>query len=415
MPAISIRLVFVGAAVLLASVWHSGPPSASAQETLVISGVLANGTAGAPFVPEDVPITLRMLDGAVALEPLRVNPLPDGLFLFPGMEAVEGRVYFLSVEYQGAVYSATPDATEIREPVVLTVYEATADAEVVSATRHTVIVTGADAGDRVVEVLEQVEVVNTSDFTLVPNLSEPGNMGFLRFALPPGSFNLDVRSNLVGGQVLEVDRGFALTMPVPPSRSQPHQMEFIYRLNYEGDSLDLGRSLPFGATTFRMVVPTSVGIAAAPDLTDLGASTVGGREFQFLEGANLERATRLTLRLDGLPQPSLWSRIGSNMGSWYLAAGVPTLMGLVLSAGLALGLLRRRSSRGGTTEDLAAERQRLLDEAVRLESRQQEGKVSQRRYAVERDRLKRALMEIDLEMQMKAMAPSEDLPPPSER
>ncbi len=415
-PTRSIRLALLGiAAVLSAAAWGLGPesPLARAQETTGITGVLGNGTPGAAFAPEQAPVTLRMLEGVLTLEPQTVTPQPDGSFSFPGVEAAEERVYFLSVEYQGAVYSATLGPTELSEPVALTVYEATASTDVLTVGSYTIIVTGADVSQRLVGVLEQVDVINVSAVTLVPDLTAPGAMGFMRFGLPTGSYNLDVRSNLVGGQVLEVDRGFATTTPVPPSHGQPHQMEFIYRVPYEGTTVDLDRSLPFGAGTFRVVVPTSVGNATSPELADLGSATVGGREFHFLEGVNLAPGTRLELRLDGLPQPSLLSRAGRLAGRWYLAAGIPSAMGVVLMAALAYALLRRRAAGRNAARDRGAERQRLLHEAAGLEARYGEGKLSPRRYRAEREQLKRAVMELDLEAQMEELTQPVDRPAPS--
>ena len=415
LPTRSLRVALLGiAAVLSAAGWGLGleSPVARAQEVAGITGVLTNGTPGAAFAPEQAPVTLRMLEGVVTLEPQTVSPQPDGSFSFPGVEAVEGRVYFLSVEYQGAVYSATPDPTELSEPVALTVYEATTSTEVLTIGSYTIIVTGADVSQRLVEVLEQADVINESNVILVPDLTAPGAMGFMRFALPAGSFNLDVRSNLVGGQVLEVDRGFAITTPVPPSHGQPHQMEFIYRVPYEGTTVDLDRSLPFGAGTLRVLVPTSVGNAISPGLADLGNTTIGGREFHFLEGVGIAPDTRLELRLDGLPQPSLWSRVGRHAGRWYLVAGVPSGMGAALMAVLAYALLRRWAARRSPARDRGVERQRLLDEAAGIQVRYGEGKLSPRRYRAERDQLKHAVMELDLEAQMEELTRPVDRPSP---
>ena len=398
----------------LALGWWLAAPAASAQETVTLSGTLINGTPDAPFTPQEVPVTLRVLEGAVTLEPQTVLPDPDGRFALPGVPVAEGRLYFVSVEYQGAVYSETLEPGELGEPVTLTVYEATSSTEALAITSSTLFVTGADAQERVVEVLERVSVANRGNATLVADLTEPGAMGFLRFGLPPGSFNLDVRSDLVGGQVLEVDRGFAITTPVPPTSGEPQHLEFIYWVPYEGSTADLSRSLPFGADSFRLLLPTDVGSAESPALTDLGTATVEGRDYQLLEGFELARGTRLELELRGLPQPSLWSRVGGGAARWYLAAGVPFLVGAVLLGLLARGVWRRRYSWEEATDmDPAARREAMLREMVALEERLTQGRVSHRQYSIHRERLKRAMLALDLERSLEEMAPPSEIPPPA--
>ena len=397
----------------LALGWWLVAPASSAQETVTLNGTLINGTPDASFTPQEVAVSLRMLEGVVTLEPQTVFPGPDGRFALLGVPVAEGRLYFISVEYQGAVYSETLEPDELEEPLTLTVYEATNSTEALAITSSTLFVTGADAQERVVEVLERVSVANRGSTTLVPDLTEPGAMGFLRFGLPPGSFNLDVRADVVGGQVLEVDRGFAITTPIPPTFGEPQHLEFIYWVPYERSTVDLSRSLPFGADSFRLLLPADVGSAESPALTNLGTATVEGRDYQLLEGFELARGTRLELVLRGLPQPSLWSRIGGGAARWYLAAGVPFLVGAVLLGLLARGLRRRRYPWEEAADmDPSARREAMLREMAALEERLSHGRVSHRRYAIDRERLKRALLALDLERSLEEMAPPSDSPPP---
>jgi hypothetical protein len=372
-------------------------PSASlAQEGVAVAGILENGSPVDSFDPTQVTVTLRVLEGTVVVDQQAVRPNAEGLFLFDGVQPTGIRTYFISVEYQGAIYSETRQLADLDQPVTLTVYEATLDPTVLATVSHTIIVTGADATEGVVEILERVSIANRSGSTLVPDLSS-GMLGFLRFALPAESFNLDVRSDLVGGQILQVDRGFALTTPVPPTTDALYHVEFVYRVPYEGEALDISRTLRFGAETIRVVVPVNVALGISSTLANLGIAPFEGQDIQLLEAFDMPPDTPLDLQLDGLPKPPLLARFGRNVSNWYLAAGVPALMGIALLVAVVIGVRRRSTATSFAAQlDPAVRRERLLQELADLESRSAEGTVSQRRYASQRQELKGALVELDV-------------------
>lgn len=372
------------------------PATSMAQEGIAVAGILENGSPVDSFDPTEVTVTLRVLEGTVVVDQRAVRPNAEGLFIFDGVQPASVRTYFVSVEYQGAIYSETRQLADIEQSVVLTVYEATLDPSVLTTVSHTIIVTGADATEGVVEILERVSIANRSGSTLVPDLTS-GMLGFLRFALPAESFNLDVRSDLVGGQILQVDRGFALTTPIPPTTNALYHVEFVYRVPYEGQTLDVSRTLRFGAETIRVVVPVSVALGDSSTLDNLGIAPFEGQDIQLLEAFNVQPDTPLDLQLDGLPKPPFLARFGRNAGNWYLIAGVPAIVGLTLFIAVIIGMRRRSAATSLAAHlDPAAQREHLLQELAGLESRFLEGAVSQRQYASQRQELKGALVELDV-------------------
>jgi hypothetical protein len=385
------RLLALALALLLLSA--PGITPTAAQQTVSIGGTLRNGTADAGFDPTTVPITLRILEGVVEMELRTTIPRADGLFEFEEVPFNAGRIYFLTAEYQGVVYSDTLGSSEGITPAELTVFEASTDFNVLTVTSHTLIITGADSTLGIAEILERISFVNLTDRTLVPDLSAPGMPDFLRFALPPDSHNLDVRSDLVGGEVLEVDRGFAVTTPVPPSDTNGHQMEFIYRAPYEGSTLDLGRTLRFGADTLRVVVAAEVATALSSQLADLGTTTVEGRKLQLLEGAGFTQGELLELQLVGLPEPTFLDRFRNDASDWYTDFGVPGFLTISLGGVLVITLIRRRSSGppGGEME-----RRGLVDKIVSLDASHRTGSTSKKRYAAHRQALKDQLLWLDV-------------------
>jgi len=362
-----------------------------------VAGILENGSPVDSFDPTQVTVTLRVLEGTVVVDQRAVQPNAEGLFIFGGVQPASVRTYFISVEYQGAIYSETRQLVDIDQPVVLIVYEATQDPTVLTTVSHTIIVTGVDATEGIVEILERASIANRSGSTLVPDLAS-GMLGFLRFALPAEAFNLDVRSDLVGGQILQVDRGFALTTPIPPSTDTPYHVEFVYRVPYEGQTLDISRTLRFGAETIRVVVPVSVALGSSSGLDNLGIAPFEGQEIQLLEAFDISPGTPLDLQLDGLPKPPFLARFVRNLSDWYLVVGVPAVVGLTLLIAVIIGM--RRRSTVASQLDPAAQQEYLLQELAGLESRFLERAVSQRRYASQRQDLKAALVELDVRVHL---------------
>ena len=325
-------------AVLLATLLL--PAQALAQDAgeVEITGRVEHGADAASFDPAQARVTLNVVEGVTLVSQETALLDESGAFNFTAT-AAEGRTFFFSVEYQGAAYSAVRDASELADPVVVTVFDATNDTSVLAVQSHTVIVTGAVPDDGFVEILERVIVRNDSSLTLTPDLNAqgPAMLSFLRFALPPGAYNLDVRSNITGGQVLEVDRGFALNSPIPPTApGLPHQFEFVYRLDYDEPSLDLSRTMRFGAESVRFVVPVDVATPSSSRLIDLGATDLNGRLLRLLEGQDIAPAEVLPLAVSGLPGKSAFDAARESAGEWYVRYVVPAVVGLTVAALLLL-------------------------------------------------------------------------------
>ena len=391
------------AAVVAAIAWALAlgvPGAAIAQDAAeaVITGVVAHGADPGSFDPTALLVSLDVLEGVSPLAQLSTRPAADGTFTFTVAPA-PARTYFLSVEHQGARYSASRRADRLDDPVTLTVFDATNDPGVLRFDTYTVLVTGALGDDGIVEVLERVAVSNDSDTTLVPDFDAegPAMLGFLRFGLPSGAYNLDVRSDLVGGDVLEVDLGFALTTPVPPTRGEPHEFEFVYRLDYDGSAIELSRTMRFGAASFRFVAPVDVARPASPRLVDLGAAEFDGRLLRLLEGEDIAPGGRIELTLSGLPTPSLRARLQRQVGDVYLRFVVPGLVASAMLGLLVVGLARRRRASGAEGASAAERRAALLAEVGALEARRRDGNVSDRSHEAERAALKQALVALELE------------------
>lgn len=374
-------------------------PAAIAQEptTEAITGHVVHGSDADDFDPTRIAVTLNILEGVSAFDQQTVTPDADGAFAFTVANA-DGRAYFIGVEFEGARYSATLSSDNVSLPVLIEVYPATHDTSVLDFQSYTVMVTGAVRNEGWIELFERAVVFNESGMTLIPDQDAqgPAMLSFLRFALPPNAYNLDVRSNLVGGDILTVDRGFALTTPITPTDGAPHIFEFVYRLDYGDPELDLSRTMRFGADSFRYVAAVDTGRPLSPRLDDLGVADLEGRGIvRLLEGQDVEAGETVELSITELPLPSLLTRAQAAAGEWYVRIFVPSVIGAALVLMFAIMAIRRRAIPTlGPNDDPDVLHTDLLARASALESQHDARAISERRYQDRRDDIKQALINL---------------------
>lgn len=321
------------------------PTYLMAQGPVILQGQVINGTPGGE-VPKGLQVHLDIVQDADLVDSRTATVDEQGRFRFTGLPTGEGLSYFVSADYEGVTYTA--QALGPGSPVTLRIYEKTTDPSSMRITGHTVVVTGADSGRRLVEFLEVVTLENRGQRTVVfdPN---SGLMPPLRFSLPPGYRGLDLTSSLEGMQVFPVAQGFALLGPVPPGQ---HEVLFVYHIRYPGPSYTLQRRLPLGAEAFRLLVPTEVALPLAPDLINMGTTTLGGRDYRVLQAQGLEPGATLTITLVGLPMPPLWRRAWEAVSTGALAVALPPALAGALLLGLLAWALRHRPAEEGTSPGL---------------------------------------------------------------
>ena len=330
-----------GALLSLALGVVSASESAQAQEAVAVRGKVVNGTAGFT-VPGDM-VALMLItgpDGTLAGTG-QVSAAPDGSFVFDDVQQVSGNVYTLSVDYGGVFYGLSLTSEQLAEEQVIMIYEPTEDAGIIAVDRQVMVVTGFDVSQRTATVTEFVRFTNPTDRTLKPNLetARPGMFSFMRFALPPDAADVTVQSNLRGGEIISVGSGFALTAPVPPGE---HSVDFAYTFPYVDGSVAYRNSLPQGAGIFQILVPDqweSVEISGLDARPPVG---IQEEVYRAWEGRGIPPGPGVELRMDGLPQPGVPARIGAVLsGSSFWLTAIPSALGAVLLALLALGLVRR--------------------------------------------------------------------------
>ena len=330
-----------GAAALPTDVAAQVPTGLDGQSPSTLSGTVRNGTEGAdPPVGLRVTLSYQVASGEL-VEHDTITAL-DGSFTYTdlppqGLPGFEVRADYLDVEYANRVLGEP-----LAGPLDLTVYELTSDFSILSLVDDTLAITGADGSRRQFAVLEAAKLRNPSDRTFRADVLVDGPMSMVRFSLPDGASDLDVESSLPGGHVLQVDRGFALTMPVPPG---DHDILFVYRVPYESSTKQYTPNFPMGTDSYRVMVVKGVAESSGPGMRSVDDIAIGDTEYVVLEAGPLAPGQRAALMLSSLPQPTLLERADTTVRSDGFRRGVlPGAVGLVLVALVGVILLRRRSA-----------------------------------------------------------------------
>ena len=366
------------AAAVLVSVLVGGLERSLAQsndDVISIRGTVVNGTPGAQL-PSDLAVLMLVTGADGALTGTgQTSPNQEGLFEFSDVELVEGGSYTLSVDYDGVFYGVTLTASALEQDITLTVFEPTQDASVISVGRQVMVLADIDDKNRLVTAFEFAEVSNFSDRTLQPDLTDQAQISFLRFALPPNAADLNVESNLRGGDIIAIPTGFALTSPVPPG---DHSIVFSYSFPYEGSSLSYRQSLPQGASVFQVLVRERLTGVSIPGLNPVPPVDIQGTSYRAWEGRDIPPGRGLELALTGLPEPGVWTRFSSSVtdGTFWQVA-IPSAVGATLAALLLWGLVQRYRP---TTSRQGAERASLVQAVAQLDERYQRGQVSEDEY-----------------------------------
>ncbi|MFQ5875499.1 MAG: carboxypeptidase-like regulatory domain-containing protein [Dehalococcoidia bacterium] len=374
---------------------HVAP--AYAQSPTIVSGRVTNGTPGAE-APMGLSVSLTVLDGDTPVEQLSTTTDENGAFSFSDVPEGLGLRYVVSVEYQGAFYQV--EALLEQDTVIdLTVYESTTDGEVITVLDDTLMATRGDEKFGDLLIREVIRVRNPQQLSFVPSFDQEGlgGMTFLRFSLPFGYEDLTVRSDLLGGQIIPVDRGIGITAPVPPG---VHAIVLIYAIPYEGDSLVFEPLFPFGVQDLRVLIRDDTGSVVGSNMEEIEPVTVGESTFRVFHSSDIAPGERITLGFTDLPQAPWTDRAWDAIESrWELSLVIPGLTAILLLALLVYAWrLRLKQVASVAPEALAQSIQRQpvqrrwLEAIARLDESFERGEVLEEDYSSRREELKRALL-----------------------
>ena len=378
-----------------------GPSQASADSHDLIEGQVTNGTQGAS-VPIDLGVILIAFQGDVSIDQFITFTDSEGGFRFGNVPLGPGLIYVVSVEHQGAIYQTEASPGQ-GAPTGLEIYESTSLDEAIVVLDDTIMLTRGEDEFAELLVRQVVRVRNDGQRTFVPAFGEDGQgvMSFLRFSLPIGYQDLTVRSDLLGGQIIPIDRGVGITAPLPPGI---HALVLAYTVPYEGTTLVFEPLYPFGAELVRVLIREDVGRLIGSDLVEKAPISVSGNDFKVYEISDIAAEDRVTLGFADLPQASwaqrMWNAISNE---WELTMVIPGVTAILLLALLAYAWrLRHRRPQAVAPETLTKNIQRqpaqlkLVEAIARLDEEMSQGEVSEEEYEAQRLDLKQALMRLAL-------------------
>ncbi len=387
-----------GAALLIASLGlllTVVSTSNAQQGPALISGAVVNGTPGGEL-PAGRLVVLHVLiqDGSRDFRSASTDA--NGAFSFANVPSAEVLGYLLVATHQGLDYTLEVLPGEALTDLELEIFETTSSIETVGIVLDSVMIADWDVPRRTLSVLELVQLENNGSRTFVPDLSQPAGMAFLRFALPSDARDLQVQTQLPEGQVLQVDRGFAVTTAVPPGQ---HGMAFTYTVPYQGDRLDFSRRFSLGAQAFRLLIPVNLGSATSSALSSGSNVRIGDTDFRVLQAEDVPPGGTVDIQLENLPQPSLLSTAISSLGQSTAIWVVPITLVLGLAGLLVIGIVRRSgvpSVAANSAVKGASTKDELIGAIVELDNRLERNEVTEQEHKLQRQILKARLLEQEM-------------------
>ena len=365
------------------------------QGPALISGEVVNRTPG-----EEIPagrlvvLHILMQDGNQDFKSASTDA--NGAFSFTDVPLAEVLGYLLVATHQGVDYTLEILPGEALTGLELEIFETTSSIDAVGIVLDSVMIADWDVPDRTLSVLELVQLENYGNETFVPDLAQPANMAFLRFALPSNARDLQVQTQLPEGQVLQVDRGFAVTTSVPPGQ---HGMAFTYTVPYQGDRLDFSRRFSLGAQAFRLLIPVNLGSATSSALSSGSNVQIGDTDFRVLQAEDVPLGGTVDIQLDNLPQPSLLSTAVNSLGQSTAIWVVPITLVLGLAGLLVIGIVRRSgvpSVAANSAVKGASTKDELIGAIVELDNRLERNEVTEQEHKLQRQILKARLLEQEM-------------------
>ena len=358
-------------------------PTASAQtdeNARVVKGTVTNGTSdGGPVAGLTALLHRQTLEGTRIVETALDE---DGQFRFDAVSFDPAALFGVTVEYQGAVYGRDIDLSDgSPPPFEVTVYESSSEDSLLTIPRASIIYSQADKASQTLWAFEIIGIRNATDRTYVPG---PGAMQLLRFGLPAGATDLRLDTNLAGAEVIQVDRGFALSAVVPPAEDA-YEVGFSYQFPYSGDRASIIKSYLYGAESLRVLAVPDTVTLSSDQLQGPESVDIGGVSYQLMATADVPRGFRLSLDLLDLPQPSFAERVERRIRQVRPEYLAPAGLGLLLASLIGFALWRRRMARRGFgVAEVGTERDLLVREIARLEDRFDRGDLSEERYHSDR-------------------------------
>ncbi|TMQ65951.1 MAG: carboxypeptidase regulatory-like domain-containing protein [Candidatus Eisenbacteria bacterium] len=284
-----MRAVIVAATALAISV---ASLMAGSAQALTVQGRVLKGEGHEPT--SGVPVSLHVVNGTEELPGKTATSGAEGEYRFDGLAADPHLSYFVSTEYEGAVYTEGPvePAANGIASQDLTIYDVGREIAAVHVTNHHIIV------ERKPDLLQVTEIVvfENSGKTayLGTGLNHAENAG-IRLGLPASVKEFQPGMGGDPQSVRVQGRDLASLRPIPPGT---HPFSFTYNVPLSG-RMDLSHRLYFPTAKFVVLIEDPKLHLESASLRYAGQREQNGRKFELYQGADFPIGAEVTMRIQG--------------------------------------------------------------------------------------------------------------------
>jgi len=374
----------------------SAAGSESEKETVpgFVNVLVLDQTDGLFF--EENPVII--LEGYDQFEPAFEASLPvpaDGKVEFTDIPFPEGRVYFASIPYGGAVYRSQIVMVEgdtAGLDLQIEIFKTTTDQSGLVIDRLHVLMEFNQPG--LVDIVEIFIMSNFGDATIVP---ESAGEISVEFPLPAGAVGISFEDGALGQRYLKTDDGFGDTVSIPPG-SGIYPLSVYYSLPYENDEIDFIQQMNYPVGAAVVMLPAGDIVLQGIGLEDHGVQSIPSGEVRVFSTSGLAAEMVLEFNVSGelavevpgtvnSPEPApLPVKANLNDGIIIGAGG----LGVILVTGGVLLLVRRRQSGdpGRDKRERVGSPEEIMDSIIALDDLFENGEISEKDYQEKRKDLK---------------------------
>jgi hypothetical protein len=379
--------------------------SPEASGTFTITGTVTNGTAGGT-VPDDLVLTVRVVrineEGNPEETYRAETPItPEKTFTFADVPRSERSIAAIETDYAGVrqfgQHTILDDLTQDQIQVDFTIYETTTEADISLLYVESLVDAVTDEGASL--TFQNLEVVNNSDRIYIGD--EDGYTVTITF--PNGAVNpqIDSRSSaadrfvqtIEGDQVIFYDTNplfpntierYTTGFNMPYNGSMQVEQQFAYPVQDAGVYISQTRGLRLESNQLTTITPADLN-----GLTYLGFG---------LASAPLAPGTSLSYRIfDGPNVIGLSDETKADDQSSFLRDNTPLILGigilLVVAGGMFMiyDLQRKRLQPQASMPTLSSSQEELVAAIARLDDDYAAGKIQEKDYRHQREKLKSRL------------------------
>jgi mono/diheme cytochrome c family protein len=377
--------------------YPTGEEDGSVGDTLtegVVQGRIINGTESGT-IPNHAEVTLHGFDSQEEILTETAITDESGEYRFSGVAIELGRIFLVTVEYGGTIYSS--DVAHISDDGVLDlplmIYESTTELSAVRVDRlHTIL---QEPIEGILQVTELWILSNLGEYTVASDMAD--NLFAIR--LPTGATNLQFESGASGGRFLETDGGFIDLLPILPGRNS-HEIAFSFTLPLE-DTLEFSQPIDYPVEAVVLLSQEDELALEDQQLVDEGVRQIAGISFHNYTLDAIDVGEELEFSVIDIKSSAVDSAGG--IGFLELAIGISILGVSLMITGLwwyrrnamwkdDAGVVSQIADRGGP-EGIDI-RESLIRQLVDLDETFEAGGMDEDRYRTQRRRLKSDLLEV---------------------